>query len=155
MKSLTYIGNYTFTNTNSSFKIYRLPKKVVSCSEAAFTKGIPLENELKTLILKTSNGLCTVNTRGDNKISLMNIKIFINVKVAFLLIKFELAKMNLKPGCVCPFMEQLWSLPLLIDEKVLELSFLSTNAGSREKCIFFSPNKLLLSPIHITNNFSK
>ena len=47
------------------YTFHNLPHTVISCEDAANAKGIPLRNELKSLILKTDNGFCILNLTGD------------------------------------------------------------------------------------------
>ena len=53
---------YIFSTINHVFQCFELDHEVISCAEAAHAKGFPLKNELKTLVLDTNMGLCTVNT---------------------------------------------------------------------------------------------
>ena len=155
MKTLHYVGDFTFESVNFPFKTYELDHDVISCSEAAGAKGISIKNELKTLVLETSFGICTVNVSAKNQISLRKVKTALNVNEACLASYHILNTLNLRPGTVCPFLTQLWKAPMLIDEYVLDLSFVSTNKGVRNQFIIFSPELLLLSPHHIVGNFSK
>lgn len=150
---LKYVGNFTFESLNLPFKIYELDYDVISCAEAAGAKGISIKNELKTLVLETSSGICTVNVSAKDRVSLRQIKTALNVNEAYLASSHILNTLNLIPGNVCPFLTQLWKAPMLIDEYVLDLSFISTNKGVRNQFIIFSPQLLLLSPNHIVGNF--
>jgi len=42
------------TASGKIIETYALPQEVTTCEEAAKAKGIPLKNELKTLIFSTS-----------------------------------------------------------------------------------------------------
>ena len=155
MNPFNCIGNYNFKSINFTFKLYELDHDVISCVQAANAKGISLKNELKTLVLETSNGLYIVNTSGENHVSLRQIKSSLGVKEAYLLSAHKLNEINLKPGAICPFLDQLWDLPMLIDKTVLDLLFVSTNNGIRNQFIIFPPKLLLLSPKHIIGTFGK
>lgn len=152
---LNYVENFTFESLNFPFKVYELDHDVISCTEAANAKGISIKNELKTLVLETSSGICTVNVSSKNRVSLRQVKTALNVDEACLASSHILNTLNLIPGTVCPFLTQLWKAPMLIDEYLLDLSFVSTNKGVRNQFIFFSPRLLLLSPHHIVDNFSE
>ena len=69
-----YIGTSTFECLNYLFKTYELDYDVISCVEAAEAKGIEIKNELKTLVLETSSGICTVSVSAKNHVSLRQIK---------------------------------------------------------------------------------
>jgi prolyl-tRNA editing enzyme YbaK/EbsC (Cys-tRNA(Pro) deacylase) len=120
-----------------------LSQEVVTCDEAAASKGIPIENELKTLILTTSQGLQALHVRGDKHASFRKVKKFLRVKQAFMASKDDLRQMGLLPGMVCPILEPVWNLRHLIDAKVLELKFVSTNNGTRSQYFVFPPHILL------------
>lgn len=155
MKNLIHIGNHHFNFVDYQFEVYQLGRDVISCNEAAYAKGIPLKNELKTLIIETNNGLCTINISGENQISLRKVKNYFNIKNAYLASMKTLVSMNLLPGAVCPFLDQLWHLPLLIDKNILNLAFTSTNNGKRNEYIIFPPEILLLAPKYIIGDFIK
>lgn len=155
MKKLIHIGNHRFNFVDYQFEIYQLEHDVISCKEAASAKGIPLKHELKTLVLETNNGLCTINISGEDQISLRKIKDYFNVKNVYLASLEVLTSMDLVPGAVCPFLDQLWKMPLLIDKQILDLPFISTNNGKRNQYIIFSPKILLLAPNYIIGNFIK
>ena len=150
-----YIGTSTFECLNYLFKTYELDYDVISCVEAAEAKGIEIKNELKTLVLETSSGICTVSVSAKNHVSLRQIKSALKVNEAFLASQHLLNTLHLIPGTVCPFLPEIWQMPMLIDEYVLELSFVTTNKGVRNQCIFFPPQILLSSPKHIIGNFVK
>ena len=55
-------------------KVYSLSCSVITCKEAASAKKIPLKNELKSLVLTTSNGLYLLHLPGDKKANLRTVK---------------------------------------------------------------------------------
>jgi hypothetical protein len=71
-------GEVTFS-PEIEFIDHALRKPVVSCQEAAREKGIPLKNELKTLILKTCLEYIALQTPGNKKVSLRKVKNILNV----------------------------------------------------------------------------
>jgi len=138
-----------------SFHVFKLQHDVVSCSQAAIAKGIPLENELKSLILTTSKGLYVLNIPGNENASLRSVKNTLDVNEALLANIEQLNTLQVQPGTVCPFLPQLWCLPQLISKDILKLSFVSTNNGNKNEYIIFCPKLLLQSERHIIGCFSK
>jgi len=130
------------------FKLPRmqLNSPVVTCEQAAAAKKIPLENELKTLVLYTSCGLHSVHVRGDHRVSMRKVKRFLSSDEAFMLAPEELAKLGLAAGTVSPILPPLWEVPHLISESVIDLDFVSTNAGTLLTYFRFSPRILLGAP---------
>ena len=62
------------TASGKIIETYALTQEVTTCEEAAKAKGIPLKNELKTLIFSTSKGLHALHVPGNRKASLRNSK---------------------------------------------------------------------------------
>jgi prolyl-tRNA editing enzyme YbaK/EbsC (Cys-tRNA(Pro) deacylase) len=122
---------------------FELAHEVISCSEASSAKGIPLANELKTLILKTSVGYYALHLPGGSRASYRKVKRFLSVDEAFLLSPSELNGIGLLSGTVSPVFEPVWSMSHLISSSVLELQFVSTNNGTRTRYVTFSPGLLL------------
>lgn len=122
---------------------YELHFEVLSCSEAADAKHIPLEHELKTLILITDLGQCALHVRGNKRASLRKVKKFLNVRQAYLASEKHLASLGLEPGTVCPLLNPVWKLKHLISKGAVSLDYVSTNNGTRSKYFIFSPNLLL------------
>ena len=123
--------------------VYDLPKEVITCEQAAAAKGIPLANELKTIILTTTSGLCAVNIPGDRKVSLRKVKRFLKAREAFVAPREYLREMGLSPGTVCAVLEPVWSLHQLVSSAVLALEFVSTNNKSSSHFFRFAPELLL------------
>jgi hypothetical protein len=84
-----------------AMKPYGLGKPVVTCEEAAAAKCIPLENELKTLILRTSRGYIALNLPGDSAADLRSVKAALEVEQACLASLDELKALGMSPGTVC------------------------------------------------------
>jgi prolyl-tRNA editing enzyme YbaK/EbsC (Cys-tRNA(Pro) deacylase) len=137
------------------FQTYQLSQDVISCIQAARFKEIPLKNELKSLILTTSKGLCVLHLPGDATAALRKVKRAISVDEACLASTEQLCALNLRPGTVCPFLPQLWHLPQVITEEILHLPFISTNNGTRNHYIVFPPELLLHSEQHVVGCFTK
>jgi prolyl-tRNA editing enzyme YbaK/EbsC (Cys-tRNA(Pro) deacylase) len=136
------------TASGKIIETYALTQEVTTCEEAAKAKGIPLKNELKTLIFSTSKGLHALHVPGNRKASLRTVKNVLKVKEAYLAGKEKLQALSLAPGTVCPLIAPVWHLPHLVSQEVLELDFVSTNNGTKKGYIIFIP-KLLLSAANL------
>jgi len=134
---------------------YPLEKDVVSCEEAASAKGIPLQNELKSLILDTNKGLYLLNIPGDRFANLRSVKTILNVKNAYLADHNILNNLKVQSGTITPLLKQIWALPQLLSLEVLKYDFVSTNAGVLDKYIIFKPKILMAHPNVITGHFIK
>jgi len=134
---------------------YKLDKPVVSCVEAALAKGIPLENELKTLLLETSNGLVAVELPGDAKVSLRKIKDALEVKKAHLAAPEKLAQLGLESGTVSAVCAPVWDMPHLISKRLLKLGEVSTNSGHKRGYYLFDPSLLLKTEEHLIGDFEE
>jgi prolyl-tRNA editing enzyme YbaK/EbsC (Cys-tRNA(Pro) deacylase) len=126
-----------------SMSSYLLDRPVVTCSEAAMAKQIPLQMELKTLILETSAGLVAVHVPGDRSISLRAVKKALKCREAKLASRGTLAALGLAPGTVTPLLDPVWYMHHLLCESVLALPFVSTNCGTLTGYFKFSPQVLL------------
>ncbi|HEY6350046.1 MAG TPA: TIR domain-containing protein [Candidatus Angelobacter sp.] len=126
-----------------SMKSFRLDKPVVSCEEAAAAKYIPLENELKTLILRTSRGYVALNLPGDSAAAFRAVKSALEIEQACLASPDEIKALGLSPGTVCAVKAPVWDMPMLVSKRLLTLSFLSTNDGTLRGFYKFEPSVLL------------
>ena len=142
-------------NPFEHLKQYSLNQSVISCEEASVAKNIPLINELKSLILKTSNGLYVLNIPGNSKANLRLVKKTINATEAYLADKETLEKLQVSAGTVTPLLNQIWELPQLFSSDILLLRYISTNAGVRNKYIIFEPSLFLIHPNIIIGAFTK
>jgi len=126
-----------------NLKEYTLDKPVISCDEAASAKGISLENELKTLLLKTSIGYVALELPGDSTASLRKIKDALEVKQAHLVDQDTLLELRLEPGTVSTVRPPVWGMPHLVSKRLLKLEFISTNSGHKKGFYRFPPSLLL------------
>jgi prolyl-tRNA editing enzyme YbaK/EbsC (Cys-tRNA(Pro) deacylase) len=109
-------------------------------------KGIPLCNELKSLVLRTSDGLRLCHVRGDASLALRKVKKALEVREAHLASTLDLAELGVEPGTVSPFLDTLRSLPSIIDPSLMDLEYVSTNDGTRFGALYFAPVQLTLLP---------
>ena len=143
------------TNYYKEIEQYVLNYEVISCVQAAKAKKIPLENELKSLLLITSSGFLIAHVPGDKKLNNRYIKSAIQCKNVSLASPLDLKKLDLSPGTICAIRDPIWSMTHLISEEVLEKSYISTNDGTRTGFFRFNPKILLLSNSHIIGQYSK
>jgi len=126
-----------------SMKEYALASPVISCQEAADAKGIPLANELKSLLLSTPKGFVALHLPGDAEAALRAVKNALEVREACLATPEELRSLGLMPGTVCAVKDPIWSLPHLVSKRVLEMEMVSTNNGTHRGFYRFHPSVLL------------
>ena len=119
-----------------------LEHEVISCSDAAAAKGIPLGRELKTLILTAGGRLLVASLPGDRRLHLRSVKRVAATRQACLCSVEELASMGLAPGSISPFLPQLARVHHLIDPACFALDWMSTNDGTRRGFIVFDPRSL-------------
>lgn len=144
-----------------SLEVFKLQKKVVSCSDAAKAKGLRLAQELKTLVLSTDFGFSAVSIPGNCRLSLRKVKVFEDVKQAYIASQEDLAflskisdsNISMSPGSVTPLLEPLWSMRQLLDETVFEETLMSTNNGTHLAYVKFNPEILLKAPNLQVGNF--
>lgn len=120
-----------------------LPHPVVSCEDAAAAKGIPLSQELKTLLVDTSDGVVAVHVRGNETVSFRKVKEALNVSEAKLASRDQLDRLGVLPGTISPVIEPIWKLRHLLDTDVLAHEYVSTNNGSLTAYVTFDPKLLL------------
>jgi prolyl-tRNA editing enzyme YbaK/EbsC (Cys-tRNA(Pro) deacylase) len=138
-----------------NLKEYKLDNPVVTCIEAAQAKGIRLENELKTLLLQTSNGFVAIELPGDAKASLRKVKNALEVKKAHLASPEKLNELGLDPGTVSAVRAPVWDMPHLVSKRLLNLDEISTNNGSKKGFYRFPPSLLLKAETVMIGDFEE
>ncbi len=138
-----------------TMKDYGLDKPVVTCEEAAAAKCIPIENELKTLVLQTSKGYVALNLPADSDADLRSVKAALEVEQAYLAGPDELKALGLSPGTVSVVRKPVWDMPLLISRRLLKLSFVSTNNGTLRGFYKFEPSILLTAQSVMLGDFER
>jgi prolyl-tRNA editing enzyme YbaK/EbsC (Cys-tRNA(Pro) deacylase) len=141
-------GSYKSTSRNSeppghTLQSHRASKATITCKDAAAVRGVPLSNELKSIILTTSNGIIVVHVPGDKYVSLRAVKLALGSAQAQLAAPSVLSELSLTPGTVCAVLDPVWSLRHLISKEVLDLTYVTTNDGTKEGYFVFSPELLL------------
>jgi prolyl-tRNA editing enzyme YbaK/EbsC (Cys-tRNA(Pro) deacylase) len=118
---------------------FPLAQPVVTCQEAADAKRVPLEHELKTLLLLTDVGVVAVHVRGDRRVSLRAVKRQLGTAQARMLGEAGLTDLRLEPGTVNPFAPAIASAPQLVAPAVFDLAWVTTNAGRLDQYVVFHP----------------
>jgi prolyl-tRNA editing enzyme YbaK/EbsC (Cys-tRNA(Pro) deacylase) len=129
-----------------NLQVFSHSAPVVTCEEAALSKGRRLDDELKTLLLWTDRGWLVVNTIGSKRISLRVIKNLYKVKQARLASPDEINGLNVTRGAVSMLLEPIWSLPTITDPEVFDRENISTNNGALTGYYIFNPRLLLSAP---------
>jgi prolyl-tRNA editing enzyme YbaK/EbsC (Cys-tRNA(Pro) deacylase) len=132
-----------------------LPREVITCKEAAAARNIALRNELKTMILRTSSGLVAAHVPGDCKIDLRAVREIMEVDRAFIAPISDLKNLGLDRGTVSPVLNPVWSLPHLIDRRVMKLNFVAANNGTTTGHFRFTPAALLAASSYTLADFAQ
>jgi prolyl-tRNA editing enzyme YbaK/EbsC (Cys-tRNA(Pro) deacylase) len=133
----------------------RLSTPVITCEEAAQARGIPLSRELKTLLLRTSGGVVAAHLPGDGILSLRKVKARLEAAEAYLADPEDLLELELSAGTVSAVLEPVWSMPHLISRRLLSMSTVMTNNGTRNGYYEFSPALLAEAAEVIVDDFEK
>jgi prolyl-tRNA editing enzyme YbaK/EbsC (Cys-tRNA(Pro) deacylase) len=136
-------------------KAMALRNEVVTCEEAAKARGIPLINELKTLILQTPNGFIAAHIPGDGELSLRAVKMKLALKNVKIADPEKIANIGLHPGTVCAILNPVWDMPHLISKRLLSLEFVMTNNGTKIGYFKLDPIILLNATSTIIEDFEK
>lgn len=119
---------------------------VVTCDEAAKARGISIDEELKTILLKVSHKNISVNLKGGDKINSKAIRKLFNDKHIRFLSEEELGYFDLKKGLVNP-----WNIPFceynLISSNIFEQNFMYTNNSKYTEGVKFPTKELF----HLSN----
>jgi prolyl-tRNA editing enzyme YbaK/EbsC (Cys-tRNA(Pro) deacylase) len=131
-----------------------LSAPVVSCRSAATAKRVPLDHELKSLLITCDHGYHVVaHVRGSRRLSLRAVKNALNVRQARLADLPDLAEFGAKPGTLSPFNRLLWIRTQLVAREVLAMRWVTTNAGDDRGYVVFAPELLLQAPNHLVGDF--
>ncbi|MCK5346541.1 MAG: hypothetical protein KAR20_24195, partial [Candidatus Heimdallarchaeota archaeon] len=134
---------------------YQMEQPVITCEEAAVERGVPLEHELKTLIIQTSTERVAVHLCGDSSLSLRKVKNFLESSESYLVDPETLFELGMSAGTVSALLDPVWSMPHLISSRVLRLDYVTTNNGTRTGYFKFSPNLLLTAQNIQEGDFEK
>lgn len=138
-----------------TMKVHKLSAPVVGCEEAARARGIPLANELKTLILRTHDGFIAAHLPGDGVLSLRKVKDRLETAEGYLADPEDLLELGLSPGTVSAVLDPVWSMPHLVSRRLLNLSEVMTNNGTKTGYFAFEPTVLVEANDVIVGDFEK
>lgn len=145
-------------NPGESLEKFELDRPVISCESAAKAKDIPLDNELKSLLIACDHGRHIVaHVRGSRRLSLRAVKRALKVREARLADPSDLDKYGVVPGSLCPFNERLWLETQLIEVEVLAMRWVTTNAGDqkRKSYVIFPPELLRHARDYMVGHFEE
>lgn len=132
-----------------------LSQPVVSCEEAAEARDVPLANELKTLVLKTSRGFVAAHLPGDGMLSLRKVKNRIEATEARLADPEDLSELGLSAGTVSALLDPVWAMPHLVTRRLLSLASVTTNNGTRTGYFEFDPAMLVEATDVVVGDFER
>lgn len=128
-------------------------EKVVTCEEAAAARGVPLEHELKTIVLNTNVGDVAVHLPANRRIHSGRVKSALGTRRIRFASKEELGASGLQSGLVNPGNTGFCSRHLVC-RALLDLQFVTTNAGLFTLGVAFAPADLLTLPKNAVGDFS-
>jgi prolyl-tRNA editing enzyme YbaK/EbsC (Cys-tRNA(Pro) deacylase) len=132
-----------------------LDAPVITCEEAAVARRIPLTNELKTLIVRTTYGLVAAHLPGDGVLSLRKVKLRLESPEAYLADPEDLLDIGLSAGTVSAVLDPVWSMPHLVSRRLLFLSEVMTNNGTRTGYFTFDPAILVEAADVLVGDFER
>ena len=101
---------------------------VYTCAQAAAARNVPLRNELKTLLIVTQKGFALLNIPGDKRISRGMARLALSAHEFRLANSSEMRTLHVSVGTVSPL--SLFGCRSLLDQQVLTLDWITTNAGT-------------------------
>lgn len=128
-------------------------KEVVTCEEAAAARGLPLEHELKSIILSTRVANVAVHLPANRRLYSKAVKSALGTRRIRFATPDELHVLGLRSGQVNPGNTGFCARNLIC-RTLLELPFVTTNAGQFTLGVAFDPLDLLTLPATIVGEFS-
>lgn len=116
--------------------------RVITCEEAATARGVSIEQELKSILLKSNSDIFAVHLCGGHRIDSKAIKTKLRKKHLRFLNKSELNGFGLKPGLVNPWNIEFCKINLVCN-RVFNNEFMTTNNGTFNKGVTLKPSQLL------------
>ena len=116
-----------------------------NCMEGAAAREIPLENELKSILVKSKGNLFILNLRGDMKFSRKLVTKVLGNKFRMTNSE-ENGMMNMRCGYINPLIFRALNIShqeSFLDEKVLDLEYIGTSIGTPEDGIIISVSEML------------
>jgi Cys-tRNA(Pro)/Cys-tRNA(Cys) deacylase len=100
---------------------------VYTCAQAAKARGVPLANELKSLLIVYNQAFAMLSLPGNCRISRQRVRAALPAHEFRLAGPSELRRLHLATGTISPL--SLFGCRSLLDRKVLGLRWITTNAG--------------------------
>lgn len=129
--------------------------EVRSCEEAVAARGVPLQNELKTILYESAVGPFVVHVPGDMKIDQRRVKMACGCKDIRPASAEMLDKFGIERGTVSPFFEPIWSMSQYMSDELTTRRPLTTNSNSLTGYHFFEPEELLVAPFILVGQYAK
>ena len=121
------------------------------CEESTFARKVPMDRELKHLLLKTPHFFTMAHLQASKKLNFKKVKDILLVK------NIELADINqfgVLKGEVNPFLKPFWPILHLVDDSVLTRDWMTTNDGTRTGYIKFKPQLLLQAKNYLVSKIA-
>lgn len=131
------------------------PYDVINCREAAKARKVLLSKEMKHILLRTPNGLTMAHIQAHKSISLRKIKNTLKIKDICMANLKEYEQEIFERGTICPFIEPFWSLFHLLDNRIFENDWMTTNDTTKRGYIIFDPIILKFTENHIIGDFTQ
>jgi prolyl-tRNA editing enzyme YbaK/EbsC (Cys-tRNA(Pro) deacylase) len=128
-------------------------KKVVTCEEAADARNVPLENELKTIVMATPVGDIAVHLPANRRLHSGRVKSALGTRRIRFATGEELRAFGLQSGLVNPGNTGFCCRHLAC-HTLFDLEFVTTNAGHFTHGVAFDPTDLLTLPEITVGEFS-
>jgi len=134
---------YMFEIANIKYSIVEHSPTYTS-QESATQRGDNIRNGAKAIVLKTDNYFSLIVMSASLKLDSKKVKQCLNLKKLRFATKEELYDMTgLVPGSVPPFGNPILPFSLYIDSSIIELEYISFNAGSLTQSISMSKSDYL------------
>lgn len=124
----------------------------ITCEEAAYSRAIPLSQELKTLIVVARNHYFAIHICGNMRANIRNLKHTIRTKDIRFASKEELLAFGLLKGLINPW-NTTFCVANCICTSLFNQDILATNNFSFYEGIFFKPQYLLQLRNPVIGNF--
>jgi prolyl-tRNA editing enzyme YbaK/EbsC (Cys-tRNA(Pro) deacylase) len=132
-------------------QIYRHPA-VISCTEAACARGVPLGVELKTLLLRSRGLIVAVHLPADRRLNSRVVRKLLRTRRLSFLHEDQLAAYGVQRGAINP-----WNVPFcalhLVAQSVFRIARMSTNNARLDEGVLFATRDLRRLPGLIVGPF--
>jgi len=128
--------------------------KVYSCQEASVARGITIEKELKTILLKICEYTVAVHLRGSDALNSKELRKFFRCKRCSFLSNSDLKKWGLNKGLINPWNTNFCHYHLLC-KKVFTNDIMATNNSKLDQGVLFDVYELLNNSNIIIGRFGK